>query len=105
KNILLTKIKTAWNKRLGNKRLGNKPVDQFILTMLESSVHHATRRKSADQYKKHQAIQYVFNQINEFLLSSEEESPFTYEDRKSTRLNSSHVSISYAVFYLKKTIN
>src|SRR5574337_2011387 len=25
------------------------------------------------------------------------------EDRKSTRLNSSHHSISYAVFYLKKT--
>src|SRR5690625_7096831 len=26
----------------------------------------------------------------------------TYEDRKSTRLNSSHVAISYAVFCLKK---
>src|SRR5699024_1374188 len=28
-----------------------------------------------------------------------------YEDRKSTRLNSSHVSISYAVFCLKKKNN
>src|SRR5699024_11424360 len=28
-----------------------------------------------------------------------------YEDRKSTRLNSSHVSISYAVFCLKKKID
>src|SRR5699024_11477095 len=28
--------------------------------------------------------------------------PFFNEDRKSTRLNSSHVSISYAVFCLKK---
>src|SRR5699024_11223989 len=28
----------------------------------------------------------------------------SYEDRKSTRLNSSHVSISYAVFCLKKKI-
>src|SRR5690625_5912017 len=27
-----------------------------------------------------------------------------YEDRKSTRLNSSHVAISYAVFCLKKKI-
>src|SRR5438067_4805768 len=27
---------------------------------------------------------------------------FPHEDRKSTRLNSSHVSISYAVFCLKK---
>src|SRR5690242_20938086 len=28
--------------------------------------------------------------------------PYTPEDRKSTRLNSSHMSISYAVFCLKK---
>src|SRR5699024_12847452 len=28
--------------------------------------------------------------------------PYTEKDRKSTRLNSSHVSISYAVFCLKK---
>src|SRR5699024_12744724 len=28
-----------------------------------------------------------------------------YQDRKSTRLNSSHVSISYAVFYLNKNIS
>src|SRR5699024_11700675 len=30
---------------------------------------------------------------------------FGIQDRKSTRLNSSHVSISYAVFCLKKKIN
>src|SRR5690606_41639481 len=29
---------------------------------------------------------------------------FTFSDRKSTRLNSSHVKISYAVFCLKKKI-
>src|SRR3712207_6950967 len=29
----------------------------------------------------------------------------TYTDRKSTRLNSSHANISYAVFCLKKTKN
>src|SRR5207249_9315481 len=29
-------------------------------------------------------------------------SPTTFRDRKSTRLNSSHVSMSYAVFCLKK---
>src|SRR5699024_11628284 len=31
-----------------------------------------------------------------------DKAPTTAEDRKSTRLNSSHVSISYAVFCLKK---
>src|SRR5699024_12747426 len=30
---------------------------------------------------------------------------FAFKDRKSTRLNSSHVSISYAVFCLKKKRN
>src|SRR3989442_11868760 len=36
-----------------------------------------------------------------FTLTSER-SPFRRQDRKSTRLNSSHVRISYAVFCLKK---
>src|SRR5690606_39590529 len=31
--------------------------------------------------------------------------PLTAQDRKSTRLNSSHVKISYAVFCLKKKTN
>src|SRR5699024_5368177 len=36
------------------------------------------------------------------LSSAAEPTPDTHVDRKSTRLNSSHVSISYAVFCLKK---
>src|SRR5699024_3687539 len=45
------------------------------------------------------------------LTNTGEEAPFacffsiSAQDRKSTRLNSSHVSISYAVFCLKKKIN
>src|SRR5690606_41903458 len=35
-------------------------------------------------------------------IISLDEIPAEYEDRKSTRLNSSHVKISYAVFCLKK---
>src|SRR5438874_10765303 len=36
------------------------------------------------------------------ISASRRPSPKTMEDRKSTRLNSSHVEISYAVFCLKK---
>src|SRR5699024_11835426 len=36
------------------------------------------------------------------VVDSNWELSFTIQDRKSTRLNSSHVSISYAVFCLKK---
>src|SRR5699024_6268986 len=38
-------------------------------------------------------------------LISRGEIPFVDKDRKSTRLNSSHVSISYAVFCLKKKMH
>src|SRR2546430_11313012 len=38
-----------------------------------------------------------------FLRSSNHSCPFLLLDRKSTRLNSSHSQISYAVFCLKKT--
>src|SRR3712207_8157383 len=37
-----------------------------------------------------------------FRLFSPDGSPIGHEDRKSTRLNSSHANISYAVFCLKK---
>src|SRR5437868_9845846 len=38
----------------------------------------------------------------ELLVVAAPNHPITRRDRKSTRLNSSHVSISYAVFCLKK---
>src|SRR5690625_2113019 len=43
-------------------------------------------------------FQYLYDDEFAFHFMSNE----TYEDRKSTRLNSSHVAISYAVFCLKK---
>src|SRR5690606_41795159 len=43
-----------------------------------------------------------FRRLFDFLLSHHEEIIYVGLDRKSTRLNSSHVKISYAVFCLKK---
>src|SRR3712207_8947720 len=40
--------------------------------------------------------------VDAFLAASAIPLLFAYEDRKSTRLNSSHANISYAVFCLKK---
>src|SRR5438067_3502650 len=48
------------------------------------------------------ALDALANQQVRALASSGELSPGLQRDRKSTRLNSSHVSISYAVFCLKK---
>lgn len=74
KNMLLTKIKDGWTR---HKR--NQVVDQFILTLLESAVHQITKSNAREQYKDHQAIQYVFNQISEHVLTTDEDSPFTYD--------------------------
>src|SRR5690242_20929800 len=45
------------------------------------------------------------NRAEPFLAAHAFERPDRSEDRKSTRLNSSHMSISYAVFCLKKKTN
>src|SRR5690554_7526906 len=54
-------------------------------TRLQARTGHASTQRAS----KHNLIK--IKQVNE-----------EYEDRKSTRLNSSHVRISYAVFCLKK---
>jgi len=43
--------------------------------------------------------------LSALVLVTSEQFVVVYEDRKSTRLNSSHLVISYAVFCLKKTTN
>src|SRR5699024_11623744 len=48
---------------------------------------------------------YEFTYKNSFSPTINWESCHNTADRKSTRLNSSHVSISYAVFCLKKKTN
>src|SRR5699024_12362362 len=45
---------------------------------------------------------YCASEVSEGISSIDDDSVSKVLDRKSTRLNSSHVSISYAVFCLKK---
>lgn len=74
RDIFFKKLLNAWNQLMVSH-----PVDQFILTIVESSVHHATKSKSNEHYKDHQAIQYVFNQISEHVLTKKVNNPFTYD--------------------------
>src|SRR4051794_41689758 len=55
----------------------------------------------ADEFQKEQGINLRSDKQIDALLLLE----FVRQDRKSTRLNSSHPSISYAVFCLKKKKN
>lgn len=97
KGSFLNKLKIGW-KRL----MGNHPVDQFILTLLESSVHHATKSKSTAHYKDYQAIQYVFNQIGEHVLSDKAESPFTYDLFLQHLVHSQQLPIEWVAVVVKK---
>src|SRR5699024_12874547 len=61
-----------------------------------SKAHKAERRDGRRNQRNGQALE-AFGRVGVFHALTH-----TAEDRKSTRLNSSHVSISYAVFCLKK---
>src|SRR5690349_23938889 len=65
----------------------------------------AMREKTGDSAKKELAIAlkyYAGRPVIERLERVSKPGLRVYKDRKSTRLNSSHVEISYAVFCLKK---
>src|SRR5207253_8979336 len=47
-------------------------------------------------------VQYVIVDLNSLTIENRAAATSELKDRKSTRLNSSHVAISYAVFCLKK---
>src|SRR5699024_11726157 len=67
-------IKENWKQKIGNEKN-----NQFILTIIESSIHHATKSNSVNQYAEHQAIEYVFTKINEYILASDKVNSFTYD--------------------------
>src|SRR5699024_11953603 len=57
---------------------------------------------SSDLYQPSEENKTLINKITHLESSNHSDNPDLFTDRKSTRLNSSHVSISYAVFCLKK---
>src|SRR5437660_10272050 len=65
-------------------------------------------RRSSDLHARsgrHTQQVHVVGVPHDELVSSSCGTPTTWTDRKSTRLNSSHVAISYAVFCFKKKKN
>src|SRR3712207_899911 len=77
--------------------------------------HELTRRDKEEDRMKHVRVNnanmepvffaYPDNQVLDELIKRYAALPPEYRDRKSTRLNSSHANISYAVFCLKKKNN
>src|SRR5699024_11864081 len=84
--------------------------NHFLLNIKLHQIKWFVKGANAENYKAvlNQTIDENnawYDKIADELLDEGELPPSTmkeYSDRKSTRLNSSHVSISYAVFCLKK---
>src|SRR5699024_8835165 len=85
-----------------SKKIGYTHFNIGLLSSVESP--HKKIQSSVDAEK----IKHIFNrEANDYLNIDGPilfDNAISKKDRKSTRLNSSHVSISYAVFCLKKKI-
>src|SRR5699024_11733608 len=65
---------------------------------------HVRNLMSTDMAREYKKLSKEHGQVKEKYSGLVERFNENVKDRKSTRLNSSHVSISYAVFCLKKKI-
>src|SRR5690554_2508814 len=76
-----------------NSRIDEKAANQLISLLVRHSNNESLCVQSSQRFNVHSScqLQHLFLCCNSLR-----------EDRKSTRLNSSHVRISYAVFCLKK---
>src|SRR5690625_7063660 len=100
----------AYSKKLGltvsMSRKGNcwdNAAMESFFAILKTEVFHARKFSSVEELVKeiNEYIHYYNHERGKLKLKGL--SPVAYRlDRKSTRLNSSHVAISYAVFCLKK---
>src|SRR5690625_3195234 len=86
-----------------SKNMGGHKVAAEIMNHLESSVEtelmDAIRDYDEELGSQIQDLMFVFEDLHKI-----DDRGIQMLDRKSTRLNSSHVAISYAVFCLKKKI-
>lgn len=60
-------IRTAWPAVFENPPEPNRMI--LIITILENAVHKAIETNIGSSYKEHQAVQYLFSQMTEHLLS------------------------------------
>src|SRR5690554_7327498 len=76
--------------------------EELYKELLGVSSHELYHTWNVKSIRPEEMVPYDFKQENYSELGYIAEGVTTYIDRKSTRLNSSHVRISYAVFCLKK---
>src|SRR5690606_15837290 len=99
--------KALGTSQVGFNQIGNSDIFQRNLHALQGTLEQmlieGIRGRKLNDPVRQKLDEYKLDAINEmFSLMKYAESETVRRDRKSTRLNSSHVKISYAVFCLKK---
>src|SRR5690554_7050399 len=93
-------VKGLLGTKLGMTQVWDANNKLVPVTVIEVSPNVVTQLRTAE-VDGYTAVQIAYGQIDPRKVNK----PASGQDRKSTRLNSSHVRISYAVFCLKKKKN
>src|SRR5699024_12350019 len=78
------------------------PPPEIYTLSLHDALPILANRANSQIATNHPALSPAINKFDSIINTNPKIKPIFTIDRKSTRLNSSHVSISYAVFCLKK---
>src|SRR5699024_11401279 len=103
--VLIADADTLFHQELFRKRFfGDEADDLFLALVIQAdrSTIDCESEISALEQTRHQPMHIIFHKAIRSLHEAVLHRFHGGLDRKSTRLNSSHVSISYAVFCLKK---
>src|SRR5690349_5652404 len=92
RHAMVTKVRGAFDDFDGSAVFDAAQPEASAVTVNIRSASINTRNQQRDEHLRN----------NDFLAVDEHQPRHQRGDRKSTRLNSSHVEISYAVFCLKK---
>lgn len=97
KNMVLNHINLNWKEKMSNNN-----VSQFVLALLESSVHFACKTNTNYTQKDHQAIQYLFTKIKERILSKQLDNPFLSDNFLQHLISSKQLPIEWVAVVIKK---
>lgn len=87
---LLINLKKRWNEEIGESHL-----NQFIISLLESSIHRAINLNATYTHADYQSIQYLFNKISEYILSHKSDDPFSIDSFLQHLVNSHQLPIEW----------
>lgn len=97
KDMVIDYINLKWKEQMDNES-----INQFVLALIESSVHYATRSMEDYTQKEYQSIQYVFTKVKERVLSIQLNNPFMNDNFLQHLVYSQQLPIEWIAVTIKK---